>query len=181
MAEDSLGIDDIVYVAKYSSSEEDNQSSLQDEERRTIAHPSLEENWNAMSLPQRSEALFKFKKRQKNAANERRRRELRQKLKDEVYDWELKPRRTDEVTGNVDLSLGNPFATRQSFQLRVAEVCNHLSKIPLWSAVKNDPRSKKGECNAGAACARSVDPSDDFIACAVRTSDGWKVVDHNLA
>lgn len=175
-------IDDIVDISDDSDVDDAEFSTHFEEELAEKAqHLSTSAEWCSMSLAERTSASEKFENEKKRLSNKKRRQELKAQLEKEQYDSSLKPRTSAKVTIDLGISLGNIFASRQAFQLRVSEVCNHLNKMPVWSSAKNDPQEKKAECNSGACCARSVDTEDSFIARAMRTPAGWKVVDLNLS
>ena len=139
-------------------------------------HPASLPGWNAMSLDQRELALNEYRSSRRKAYSSSRRQILSNELSEESIDWTLKPRTMTTVISTPALSVGIEFPTRQQFQLRVAEVCHMLNKIPRWKALITDEKGKKACVSQNYLCARSWSNSDNFIAKATKTPGSlWKV------
>ena len=140
-------------------------------------HPSQQIGWELLDASQKRAALIDFKRSICRQRTAKRRKQLKDELDSECYDWSLKPRPKSQVVENMSLGIGNIFPTRQHFQLRVAEVCNALNKVPRWVSKDCDPVHQKAGIYSGYACARSWSPTDNFVAKATRkiNVDGWIV------
>jgi len=167
--------DEMISTESEISSSDDDWSDLEEDESGVLPHPSQADGWSALSIEERKEKIVEYKKSVKSTGKADRRAALREELKKEAHDWTLKPRLSVVVSNENKLSIGDVFKTRQQFQLRVAEICNLLHKLPLWSETKDDPRDIKACIRPGVACARSTDPDDPFIAKAVKKINGWVV------
>ena len=168
----------VVSVSFSSSDEEEyeDDSSLVED-----SHPSQDPDWDKLSINERKALLASYARSKSRERSAYRRARIKDLISKEVYDVTLKPRKLSDVESNPFLQTNDLFATRQLLNLRVAEVCNWLNKIPRWVSLDTDPEGCRAGAYSGFICARSWSRSDTFHVKAVRKEDGWKVVSVDLS
>ena len=176
----AIGLDDVIEVDLSTSEDEVFEEEYQHDDLES-EHPSLQADWNSLSTAERSDALRAYSSSQQIARSKARRMDMADRLSREGFDWTLKPRSIAAVTASTSLAVGDVFSTRQQFQLRVAELCHWLHKIPRWSGLSSDPAKRRAGISAGYACARSWSSDDNFVVKAVLKAEGWTVVMADLS
>lgn len=93
-------------------------------------HPALDPSWENLSTVESNAKLKEYNSKIQRERNASYRAYLNARIQREEFDWTMKPRTIVDVSQNSNLSEGDVFTSRQAFQLRVAEMCNVMNKIP---------------------------------------------------
>lgn len=80
-----------------------------------LEHPPRRADWSELSPTAQEKDLQEFRKKIKSKYNTERRRNQRFSLQEDLYDWNLLSRRTEQVITNLALSMGTVISSRQSF------------------------------------------------------------------
>ena len=122
--------EDVIEVNLSSEEDEVIAEEDDDDDDEATSHPSRQPGWVMLTLAEREKALDTYRRNRRQAQKSSVRVRRKYQAKEEGYNWSLKPRRITEVLSALALSVADVFPTKQQLQLRIAEVCNALNKIP---------------------------------------------------
>ena len=138
------------FTSSHEEEHDGSSSSVED------SHPFQNPDWDKLSIIERKALLASYARSKSRERSAYRRARIKDLISKEVYYVTLKFRKLSVVESNPFLQTNDLFATPQLLNLRVAEVCNWLSKIPRWVSLDADLEGCRAGAYIGFICARSL-------------------------